>query len=48
MIKEINSLLSGKLIEAESEYVKKLFSSDISASSYTPLMWCDAERVYSA
>ncbi|XP_063610355.1 uncharacterized protein LOC134785688 [Penaeus indicus] len=48
VMKEINSLLSGKLKEAESEYVKQLSSSDISAFRYAPLVSCDAERVFSA
>ena len=48
VMKEINYLLSGKLKEAESEYVKQLSSSDISAFRYASLLSCDAKRVFTA
>ena len=47
-MKEKNSLLSGKLKEAENEYMKQLSNSDVSALHYVPLVSCDAEQVFSA
>ena len=38
VMKEINSLLPGKLKEAESKYAKQLSRSDISAFHYATLM----------
>lgn len=45
---KIPRILEGKPVEESNAYIDALLPNEINAFKYTPIVWCDVERLFSA